>query len=321
MHQQAKCMGDSVSLRSGGSSTGRRRSYKFGPNFRYVRQILEGFLRLSETKTVSLVGATGLKKIKFEPGSPPQSDFLLWGEWFDDRFLCELFAFVDSLAADFGPINLSTKPHVWIQLTTNPHFRSWASPSLVNAFINSDNIRCFHRPSCRVVDQMFDWSGGVNFYTCPAGAHHFLPTFHFAIFGNQVNLLNLKRHSVGSGDFVSLGGRPTSCGCGGATPSMKFVPHHANFPTDSKGNFMDYEVLVDMASERTRFFQLYQDDDDSFTVFHSAPSPEKCAKDVSKRLNYLGLGQNQLVTSRYMVVGTKVPFLWRGGKPSFEKRN
>lgn len=321
MHRHAKCMGESSFLRSGGSSTGRRRRYEFGPNFKHVRHVLEGFLRLSEAKTVSLVAATGLKKIRFEPGDPPQSDFQLWGEWFDDGFLHELFSFVDSLVADFGPINLLSKPHVWIQLTTNPSFRSWASPSLLNAFVNSDNIRCFHRPNCRVVDQMFDWSGGGNFYTCAEGTLHFLPVFYTSFSGASVNLLNLRRHSIRSGDFISVGERPMPCACGVATPPMQFVPHHINFPTDSKGRFIDSDILVDMASERTRFLQVYQAENGSFTIFHSAPSPDKCAKEMAEQLDSLGFGKTQFVTSRYLVVGTKVPFLWRGGKPSFEKRN
>jgi hypothetical protein len=321
MHRQAKCMGDSSFLRSGGSSTGRRRRYDFGPNFKHARRALEGFLRLSGLKTVSLVSATGLKKIKFESGEPPQSDVQLWGDWCDDRFLNELFLFVESLVADAGPINLSSKPHVWIQLTTNPTFRSWASPSLINAFINSDNIRCFYRPNCKVVDQMVDWSGGGNFYTCTFGTRHFLPTFYAPNSVSSVNLLNLKRHAIRTGDFISLEDRPTECRCGAASPLMQFVPHYANFPTDSQGKFIDSELLVDMASERTRFLQVYQADNGSFTVFHGAPSPERCARDIAKHLYSRGYGKTQFVTSRYLVVGTKVPFLWRGGKPSFEKRN
>lgn len=321
MHQHVKCMGDASFLRSGGSSTGTRRRYEFGPNFKRVRHVLEGHLRLSKTKTVSLVAATGLKKIKFESGDPPQSDIQLWGEWFDDGFLHELFKFVDSLAADFGPINLLSKPHVWIQLTTNPSFRSWATSSSINALVNSDNIRCFHRPNCRVVDQMVDWSGGGNFYTCSAGTRHFLPAFYAPQPSLSVNLLNLKRHSIRSGDFISVGDRPIPCGCGVATPTMQFVPHHKNFPADAKGRFIDPETLSDMASERTRFLQVYQADNSSFTVFHSAPNPDGCVKEMSKQLDSLGFGKTQFVTSRYLVVGTKVPFLWRGGRPSFEKRN
>lgn len=321
MWRESKCMGESNALLSGGSSTGSRRLYQFGPNFHHVRNIIESFLRQGHRKTVSVNSATGLPRVKFNPGKPPQNDFQLMGSWAADNFVGELLDFSKSLSEDFGPINLCATPHIWIQLTTNPLFYESATPDIFAAMVNTDNIKCFSRSKCRVIDQMMDWSGGVNFYTCEFGEYHFLPFFCPMADGSPSNLLNLKKNLTASGDLVTLGDRVNFCPCGSHMIKMNFVPHWRYFPVDSKSLFLDPSVIVGMAGERTNVLQVYQKSDGSFCLFHHACTASSCARDMIGWLDSFGFGKTELFESRYFAVGTKKPLFWRGGSPSFLERN
>lgn len=321
MWREAKCLGPCKSLFTGGSSTGARRIYEFGPNFHRVRDVIEGFLRQGHRKTVSVNSATGLSRVKFNPGKPPQNDFQLMGSWAEDNFVGELLDFSKSLSEDFGPVNLCATPHIWIQLTTNPLFYESATPDIFAAMVNTDNLKCFSRSKCRVIDQMMDWSGGVNFYTCEFGEYHFLPFFCPAAGGGSSNLLNLKKNLMASGDLVTLGDRVAFCPCGLSMIKMNFVPHWECFPLDGGSRFLDSSVIVGMAGERTNVLQVHQRGDGSFVLFHHACVPSSCALDMIGWLDSFGFGKTELFESRYFAVGTKRPLFWRGGSPSFLERN
>jgi hypothetical protein len=313
-------MGEVCDLRSGGSSTGRRTVYKFGPNFHEVRVTMEGFLRCSEFPTVSLEGVKGARRMLAQESSDLKGNFRLLGDWDSPSFLSDMLDFMESLIVRKGPVNICAKPHTWIKLTTNSIFYEWAKPDKVNRLINTDNLECFVNLKCKTNDQMMDWCGGANFYTCPEGFRHFLPSFFLKEQTQSANLFNLKRGSKYNDDLIIIGDEVIVCPCGMPRLKMEFVPHWQNFPADKFGAFLNPRRFLEMAGDKVSVYQIWQANEGFFILFYQAENRDRTTSELVNLLDSVGIGKTKVDSSRYIVVGTKVPFMWRGGCPSFEER-
>lgn len=323
MWRETICIGESRSLLSGGSSTGIRRRYSFGPNFSLARILVEGFLRLSHRKTLLVAVARGLDRPSFtEDNNPPQYDFQITGNWSEADHLGFLFDSIRRVSYRFGPVNLCALPCVWLGLTCNPDFCefSFENSSSINCFVNTDSTPCFRRPSCRVRDQMVDWGSGVNFYTCGVGERHFLPMFFATSNDRACNLLNLKKSSRSCDDFFDIGREAVVCQCGFPRMSMDFVPHRKNFPIDPEGSFLDFRDLFDNMPDYTDWFQLHQTEKGESSLFYSCSKGDTNLDDLLLYLRGVGLGKTEVVRSRYFSVGIKKPTFWRSGNPKFFDR-
>ena len=323
MHSQAKCMGDTCILTSGGSSNGSRTHYFFGPNFHEVKFSLEGFLRMSENKTLLIAKSEGLNTPRlFEEPNPPQYDLQVVGDWAMADHIEFLFDTVEALYSDFGPINLCALPCLWLGLTCDPRFveRTSLNSHKINALVNTDNIACFRGVSCPVRDQMFDWRSGVNFYTCGRGRRHFLPVFLCSSPSSCHSLINMKRTSGRCDDVVSIDLSPAGCPCGLPSAFMEFVPHERNYPVDSAGARLNPQTIVDALPDYADWFQLLQKEDGSFGVFFHAQREKVDFSRVFDHISGLGMGEIELDDSRYFSVGRKRPLLWRRGVPNIHTR-
>lgn len=323
MWREAKCVGDVATLKSGGSSTGMRRKYEFGPNFFLARLLVEGFLRLNHRKTLLVAVARGpVRPALTEDSNTPQYDFQIIGNWSEVDHVGFLFDSIRSISDKFGPVNLCALPCVWLGLTCNPDFcyLSSENSAKINAFVNTDSTPCFRRPSCRVRDQMVDWGSGVNFYTCESGKRHFLPMFFAPSSDRACNLLNLKRSSRNCDDLVGLGQQSEDCSCGQPRINMDFIPHRKNFPRDANGSFLDFGSLFDDAPDHTDWLQLYQTDGGENSLFYSCFKGDPNLDDLLLYLRGAGLGKTEVVRSRYFSVGNKKPIFWRSGNPIFFDR-
>lgn len=323
MWREARCTGESRSLLSGGSSTGLRRKYEFGPNFSLARLLVEGFLRLSHRKTLLVAVSRGLDRPAFtEDSNPPQYDFQIVGDWSEADHVGLLFDSIRSVSERFGPVNLCALPCVWLGLTCSPDFcvLSLENASNINSFVNTDSTPCFRRPACRVRDQMVDWGSGVNFYTCGGGERHFLPMFFAPSSRRACNLLNLKRPSRGCDDLVEIGRQAEECPCGFARMPMGFIPHSENFPRDAKGSFLGFGGLFDNVPDHTDWLQLHQVETGENSLFYSCSKGDPNLDDLLLYLRIAGLGKTEVVRSRYFSVGNKKPTFWRSGNPKFFDR-
>jgi hypothetical protein len=320
MWREAKCVGESKTLFSGGSSTGIRRSYEFGPNFPQARLLVEGFLRMSHKKTLLLAHSTDINTPSFKHRpNPPQYDFDLIGNWQRLDHLDFLFDSVERLNELFGSINICALPAVWLGLTCDPEFVTRAERKAIgiNALVNTDDTKCFRRIKCRTRDQMIDWSSGVNFYTCDAGRYHFLPTF-FCSDRSSFSLINLKKSSKDQNDLLTIRHEDVTCPCGRPGVFLDFVPHKDNFPFCG-GRFFEPERILENIPDYTSRLQIYQDGERQVKIFYSSNK----AVDLSiliRHLKNLGIEKINILASKYFLVGVKKPFLWRKKSPEVLSR-
>jgi len=323
MHQHVICKGDVQVLRSGGSSSGTRTEYCFGPNFDPIRHLIEGLLRLSHRKTLLIAGAEGLETPRIlDSPNPPQYDSQIIGDWESKDSLDFLFETIRHLYSESGPVNLCALPCLWLSLMCDPNFMGMAESRTeeINALVNTDNVSCFKETKCNTRDQMIDWCSGVNFYTCNSGGRHFLPTF-FSLSPTQCqSLINLKRNSRGCDDVVILEQSASVCRCGAPNVGMKFVPHRRNYPLGFDGQYMDSKGIVDKLPERTKCFQVLQREDGVCSIFCYPSDDFLDFSSIIGHLEELGLGEIEVDHSRYFSVGRKRPLLWRGGSPQFHSR-
>lgn len=318
MWRETRCLGESKSLLSSGSSAGVRRKYDFGPNFQLVRLMVEGFLRMSRYKTLLVAYSKGLKFPLFtEDRNPPQYDFQIVGDWSARDHVDCMFDQIEKLFSEFGPINICALPCVWLGLTCSPYFSTMSAESRhrVNAFVNTDSTPCFRRPSCPTRDQMVDWGSGVNFYTCSSGERHFLPMFFSPEPTRSCNLINIKKPSRPCDDLVILGDRVESCSCGLPKIRLDFVPHRNNFPVDSFGRFVDFGPLFEALPDHTDWLQIHQKEHGQSTLYYSCRGVHPDLGDLLSVLGRIGIGKTEVVESRYFSVGIKKPIFWRSGNP------
>lgn len=325
MHQQAKCVGSSRTLTSGGSTTGFGSNYQFGPNFRIVKVALEGFLRLSHKKTILIAKSDGLNEPRLlEEPNPPQYDLQVIGDWTLPGHLEFLFDVVGDIHSEFGSVNLCALPCVWLGLTCDPNFvkRAESNVHKINALVNTDNIACFRSVACPTRDQMIDWKSGVNFYTCSSGRRHFLPTFFCFSPSISYSLVNLKKSTSDCDDVVAIERNSDFCSCGLPATFMSFVPHEKNYPINRDGEYLRPQEVVDLLPDYVDWLQVLQDSWGEFcTVFCHSRYEDADFSRLTTHLENFGIGKIGLDYSRYLSLGRKRPLLWRGGNPQFHSRS
>lgn len=323
MWREAKCVGDTSLLKSGGSTSGVPSTYEFGPNFRHIRLAIEGFLRMSYNKTILIGGSPGLEVVLYrEEDNWPQFDMQVMCDWGNRVSVEKFFGLFEKTFSSHGPINLVALPALWLSLTYDPLFLDWAdanSPK-IGALVNTDSVKCFNKTKCRTRDQMIEWGSGANFYTCGMGRYHFLPTFFCASPSRCYNLLNVKKNERDFDDFLSIGDEVDVCGCGKPKPRFSFLPHRHNFPLNEEGEFVDFDEVYDLIPLRTTSLQIHQSLTGETEVFYSSRGGEDEPKGLIDHLRSLGVSKSTFTGGRYFSVGNKVPLFWRGGNPSFKDR-
>lgn len=325
MWREAKCVGESKFLYSGGSTAGTFRRYEFGPNFGHVRRAVEGFLRLSHHKTLLLADVGfGIRETPFgfhPSGRPPQSDFEVSATWHTESNIGRLFDLVSELHAEHGPINLCALPHIWLAITNNRSFLEMerVQGGKLNALVNTDGVRTFGPVSSVVRDQMIDWASGCNFYTCPSGRMHFLPMFISSEGGKScTSLLNLKRCSKGSDDVVDIGQEQDYCRCGLPFVAFKILTHARNAPRNSSGEPLDLSCVPGCLWHGVKSLQIFQSEDDSLNLFYSSMEGNPLGVDrVLSMMSDLGCAKIRTVADKYFRTGQKIPLAWRGSSPKF----
>ena len=323
MHGETKCMGEFATLKSGGSTTGLQQPYHFGPNFDQIKFSVEGFLRLRDHKTILLADPGFGSKYSTRPiidpvVDCPQYDLSISVDWILDSSIGILEDHLDRIYQEGGPVNISALPYLWLFLTNDPSFKSFAlrNEHKINAFVNSDGLPMFNTTTCRTHDQMIDWASGTNFYQCDSGGYHFLPTF-FCEDGRNSSLINLKRNSKSFDDSFRLCGDAAPCVCGRMAMRFSFLPHSANAPLDRRNEPVDFSNLPSLMWPGVYSFQVLQEAARTI-VFYSCR--EGSESGLSRPIAFLegsDIGKIELIRATYFMVGRKRQIFWRGGSPVF----
>lgn len=311
-------MGDTVGLKSNGSTTGTSRIFNFAPHFLLWKFKLEPFLRGMDSKTIMIVAQLGFGSLpRFnvcEVQNSSQKHFDAVGNWFKGEDIESLFCFVEQTSRDHGAVNLYAIPDVWTCLVTNPHFVKIAEDhkQSIRAFVTGDFDPHFKRVGFYVRDQMLDWGSGLNFFDCEAGTKHFLPTFYFdAPF--CANLLNLHKISGPSDDLVIFGGVPDLCVCGRPYIPVEMRLHHRHVIVAKNGTPFDMTALYKSLSSRYGSLQFHQDESDVITAF--CTSIGDLGDDLEKMAAFFGDFGLEMYFARdkYYSIGRKRFGAWRSG--------
>lgn len=317
MWKEARHMGESTTVWTNGSSTGRAKSFSFGPHFALWKDKIERFLRLREKKTLMVVFFPGAKQhAEFrvsEVVDSSQKDFDLVGDWISTDHLSRLFDFVDSLYQVNGPVNLYTVPNIWMCLVTNPFFVSLSNQnrSKINAFVTSDFDSYFKRTGIYLRDQMIDWGSGLNFFDCEFGTRHFLPTFYYD--RDCLSLINLRRTKASLDDLVEMDECRSLCSCGRFYIKSNMIFHFSNVIRDKSNNIVNIKNLLNNLFGHFANLQFHQDDKGLVSVFYSSVADFKLDLDLERiRVYFAEIGVKiHFWPDKYYVIGSKRYCSWR----------
>jgi hypothetical protein len=319
MRSETRCLGESCTLRSGGSISGSGGTlYDFGPNFKHICWSIEKFLRLGHQKTI-LLADPGFGSMYSTPlvvdSETPSSwyDLSVTADWTRDRSIEVLEENIDSMYSEWGRVNISSLFNLWLFFTNDPSFRRMASrnASKLNALINSDGPVAFNDIECRTHDQMMEWSSCTNFYQCDRGHMHFLPIF-FNKDGINSSLINLKRSNKSFDDLFVADESPVLCDCGKNRIPFSFIPHADALPKDFLGRTVDFSGLPKSMWPGVLSFQILQDKEDTLVFYSCRDGADLGLSKAYRAVEPLNLGEMQFVSSKYFMAGRKCPIFWRG---------
>lgn len=314
-YNQARIIEEKCDISTNGS-TGRPKTFEFGPNCSNCIRMIEDKLRMRHKKTTLVwnpIFGSGAK-IRFKIIESPSNkmDFEIMGRWQLDSHIVRLTKFIEECHAEWGSVNLLSLPHIWMCLTTNPLFREWCEKNSekINAFVNSDCDPSF-KPikGVRFLDQMIDWGTGLNFYTCEKGFRHFLPIF-FKQKDESFNLLNMTVRKFKIDDHVLLGGF-NNCSCGKGMVEFKFNSHRNNAIVDPVGSPVDFEGFFNMLNGQYFNLQLHQNQIGEVSVLYSGRDLAEDLGVMEAFLRGKGIDKIKFVSNRYFKVGRKRPPFWR----------
>ncbi len=331
MHSETKCIGEFSALKSGGSLSGEDAGfYFFGPNFDHICWSVEKFLRLGQHKTILLAdpsfgGESSIRVIVDSETTSSWYDLSITADWTSDEGLAALDGHIEEFYRDSGLVNISSLFNLWLFFTNDPAFRDLVRRNLgkINCLVNSDGPATFNEIECRTHDQMMDWASGTNFYQCPAGGMHFLPTF-FNYGCCNSSLLNLKKTSKPFDDLFVLREESFLCGCGRNSIPFSFLPHVSSQPLDALGEIADFSLLPRSMWPGVLSFQVLQNAGKTSILYSCRDGTESGLSGVLDALESLNLGKMDFVRAKYFMAGRKRPFVWRGGPSAvydfFERR-
>lgn len=316
MYKKTKSTQEKSELTSNGS-TGAPKLFHFGPNCSDCIGMVEAKLRMRNYKTIlvwnPVFGNKSNLRFKISESKNNKMDFDVVGEWSFESHISKLILFLDYCFLKWGRINVLSLPHIWICLTTNPKFRSWVEDNSgkINAFVNTDCDATFKKTNgIHILDQMIDWSTGINFYTCNHGERHFLPIF-FKEGHESCNLLNLTKNKFKVDDEFLLKDFK-KCICGKNTIAFDFLSHKSNRVIDPEGKAVDFQGFFDMLDHHFLSLQLHQDANGKVVVFYC--SKQNVDDDLSKIdlfLRQRNIEKIAFVRSKYFQIGRKRPSFWR----------
>lgn len=310
-------------------STGTATPYNFGPNAEMCVDRLERKLRMRNHKTISLYSvyfgssfARPFSIMKIDGAQERQRDFDVVGDWRVRNHMDKLIRFLDDCYERWGPLNISSLPHIWVCLTTCPQFQSWVSESKrkINAFVNSDCEPLFKDLGVYMRDQMVDWRSGINFYTCEKGHIHFFPIFY--VDGEKCsNLLNLSSDHCQHDDSVLVGAR-VLCECGIYRATMKIETHFKNKIVGEDGKPVEFKGICDLMEGWFHSFQIHQDYSEKIRIFYE--SENSADRDIERIIGFLkakGLKKVEVKKSIYTQNGRKRHPFWRSERVREESFN
>jgi hypothetical protein len=139
-----------------------------------------------------------------------------------------LLSYLGSYGKQF---NIMSSSDFWLYITTSGLMDVLVRIPGFHKFVNCD-WELFAKKSIEpyMMDQMVDWSTGLNFYTCDFGHKHILPMFHE---GN--NLLNLRQMEFREVDDLLEIGKALKCACGRRRYDFEFRSHAGSWTEFGRG--------------------------------------------------------------------------------------
>ena len=314
IHERANPQADGAEfLRTNGSTRGVQRTYEFRPHFARWAGHIESFLR------ALYCGPSIMLCCRIGSGRPPNGlsitevdnnkrHYDASGNLLEDDQLHDLFRHIKGIHGERGKVSLSAFPDVWNMLFSNPSFNHLCEENRdrISFLVNSDFEMLFRNDEFLIRDQMINWSSGLNFYTCEAGAKHFLPMFQSC--GGCINLLNTAAERDGS-DSVHLE-PPGRCSCGRAFVPMQIGFHRKNTILGLDGRGMDFSPLRGRLKGRYATLQIHQDEMGRVTVFMT-PVGQKNDGDLELLNSFFSGFEMSVDFNRYFEVGSKRYCFWR----------
>lgn len=315
MHRRTICQGEGrAMLRTNGSSSGSRRDYEFAPHFYHWASKIEPFLRnMWAGKSIFLFSGIGYgalpKKFYISNVENNKKDYETNGNFLDEDQLRELFLFVNRIYEEHGRVNLSSFPHIWNVLLSNPVFNQMCleNKDKIWSLVNSDYDMLFSTKELYVRDQMINWVSGVNFFTCEHGFKHFLPTFYVGHKG-CVSLINMYGENDDS-DHVVLG-EVRSCECGRNSVPMDIIFHKENAVLGSDGNVLDFSGLANSLKGHYANFQIHQNEENVISVLMN-PVRDLILDDIEAINSFFLDMKIKIMTDKYYHIGSKRYCFWR----------
>lgn len=221
---------------------------------------------------------------------------------------------VDYLIDELQKINnyaLFSNPNNWLYLLSHPVFREFIQTSSLTSAM-STNWDGFYKkppPGVHFNDNMVNWTTCMNFYTCPYGTRHFLPTFVVATTG-IVNLLNLSQPPTWPiDDQMVVASDVRRCDCGKNYMPFEFVPHVEYAIRSSSGELV---YCLDLANDlnalylNLQFIQHGGTVDVLYITTDLQPDTEIITEYFAKH----GLN-TRFIKNHYWSAGGKLPVFWR----------
>lgn len=310
--RDSKKLEASTKLHSNGS-TGGDNEYLFSPHFHHWASRLEPFLRnMEDGKTIFLYcrigNGTPPRKLYISEARGNKKHYETNANFLDDRQILELFDFVDRLHEEFGKVNFSSFPDIWNMLFSNPLFNQMClnRKNKIGCFVNSDFEMFFGTDDFWVRDQMINWRSGLNFFTCPFGKKHFLPTFiEDEGCSSLINAMGEKDDS----DEISMFEKATMCECGKSHIPLEILFHKDNSILGPDGKPIDFTPLKRSLSGRYATIQFHQNNDGDVKVFLT-PTGD-IGEDTDKIKCFFSGLKTEFRLNRYFEVGSKRYCFWK----------
>ena len=214
-----------------------------------------------------------------------------------------------------GQFGLFSEPNNWLYLLSQPEFREFLVDSQLTSAM-STSWEAFYKkppPNTHFNDNMINWSTGMNFYTCPQGTKHFLPTFVPITRGGTpygiVNLINLSVPAIWPvDDLMTISPEIKKCTCGRNYRPFTFIPHIDNTIISSSGKPIFDLGLADQLQGSYLNLQFVQYKQKIYVLYISTTEPD--TEIITEYFAMHGL-QTQFIKNAFLGLNKKYPVFWR----------
>lgn len=305
---------------SSNGSTGSVRLFTFGPNSRFWLTTIEDHIKYRpQSKFVGLHPSILVSTAEFNftkhacaPENTIPTQYVVAIQLHRSgaiNYLIEQLQRIRNSTIFSTPVN-------WLYLLSEPNFRNFLESSSASGM--STNWEGFYRnppANFHLNDNMVNWTTGMNFYTCPYGTRHYLPTFVVTVDG-IVNLLNLAGPAIlPVDDAMDISPNTCECQCGRTYRPFTFIPHINQCIRSATGEPIYDLQLANQLKSKYLNLQFIQEDQTIHVLYITTDHPQDMPF-LTEYFDKHGL-RVEFIPNKYYILNSKLPVFWRTDHHSY----